>query len=85
MDARGRATVKRAAAEGCTVLIGSGSIYRIMPCTEEAAMRAIESSQRSELKLVSLPPEKALAAGADLLEDDADGPDDLYEDEDKPF
>jgi hypothetical protein len=57
------ATVKRAAAPGVTVLVGAGSIYRICPCTEEAAMAAIERGVRSELKLISLPPEKAIAAG----------------------
>jgi len=56
------AKVVRAATAGCSVLVGAGSIYRIVPCTEEAAMKAIESSQRSELKLVELPPQMALAA-----------------------
>jgi len=54
------ATVLRAASEGCSVLIGSGSVYRITPCTEGAAMRAIENGVRSELKLISLPPERLL-------------------------
>lgn len=53
-------TVLRAASEGCTVLIGSGSIYRLTPCTEAACMRAIESGMRAELKLISLPEAKAL-------------------------
>lgn len=72
------AVVKRAAAPGCSVLVGAGSIYRILPCDEAAAMRAIESSQRSELKLISLPTEKAINATFDLpltdsdLEDDED-------------
>lgn len=65
------AKVKRAGAEGCTVLIGAGSIYRMVPCSEDAAMRAIEQTQRAELKLVELPPQMALAAGASA-EDDED-------------
>jgi hypothetical protein len=56
------AKVRRAVAPGCSVLVGAGSIYRIVPCSEAAAMQAIENSQRAELKLIELPPEKALAA-----------------------
>ena len=55
------AKVKRAARPGVSVLIGAGSIYRIVPCSEAAAMRAIENSQRAELQLVELPPDKVLA------------------------
>lgn len=61
----GGATVVRAASEGHSVLVGAGSIYRILPCTEAAAMRAAESAIRSELKLIALPEAKALAAAAD--------------------
>lgn len=63
--------VLRAASPGLSVLVGAGSIYRIVPCSEAAALRAIESSQRAELKLIELPPEKALAAAVlmDDLED----------------
>ena len=70
------AKVKRASSEGCTVLIGSGSIYRIVPCTEDAAMRAIEREVRSELKLVELPPQLALGAGVPLGSHDGDSEDD---------
>lgn len=58
--------VQRPAAEGYSVLVGANSIYRIFPCTEAAALRAIESSAPRELKLVELPPEKALAVSFDL-------------------
>lgn len=67
-------TVLRAASEGCSVLVGSGSIYRIVPCTEAAALRAIESSVRSELKLISLPEVKVLTSSgprvAEYVEED---------------
>lgn len=64
------ATVLRAASEGHSVLIGSGSIYRILPCTEAAAMRAAESAIRSELKLISLPEAKSLPSPiAEMVED----------------
>lgn len=68
------ATVKRAATEGVTVLVGAGSIYRIVPCTEAAALKAIELAVRSNLKLVSAPPELVLTAGRDD-EDDEGGRD----------
>lgn len=55
------AVVKRAAWPDCSVMVGAGSIYRIMPCDEAAALKAIESSQRPELKLISLPEGMALA------------------------
>lgn len=62
------AKVQRAASEGHSVLVGAGSIYRIIPCTEAAAMRAVEVEIRSELKLISLPEAKALSA-PDVEED----------------
>lgn len=71
------ATVQRAAREGHSVLVGAGSIYRIIPCTEAAAMKAIEGNGRSELKLISLPPEKAIATPS---EDDNDS---FYQDEEE--
>jgi hypothetical protein len=78
------AKVKRAASEGCSVLIGAGSIYRIVPCTESAAMRALEAAERAELKLVELPPQMALAAGARAESDDFDDEDEEEEDESLP-
>lgn len=55
------AKVQRAAAPGCSVLVGAASIYRIIPCDQAAAMKAIEALQRPELKLISLPEQKQLA------------------------
>ena len=81
------AKVRRAACPGLSVLVGAGSIYRIVPCSEAAALKAIESSQRAELKLIELPPEKALAAAAD--EENGDEQEDDEEeyppDEDEEF
>lgn len=59
------AKVSRAATKGCSVLVGAGSIYRICPCSEAAALKAIEANTRPELKLIELPPDKALPAGGD--------------------
>jgi hypothetical protein len=58
--------VKRAAVDGVTVLLGSPSIYRIIPCTEAAAMLAIEKSVRAPHTLVDVPRAGLLgAAGVD--------------------
>ena len=54
------AKVKRLAAPGHTKIIGCGSIYMISPCTEDAAMKAIEALDRSELKLIELPANQQL-------------------------
>lgn len=65
--------VQRAERPGVSVLVGAGSIYRIIPCTEAAALKAIEASVRSELKLVEAPPVRALAAS--VSNEDFDEPD----------
>ncbi len=84
---RAGATVQRAAIEGVSVLVGAGSIYRIVPCTEAAALKAIENGVRSDLKLVSAPPELALnAAGPDADEEgdeDGEGDGDSVDQEDR--
>lgn len=73
------AVVKRGAVEGISVLVGAASIYRIIPCTESAAIKAIENGVRSELKLISAPPELVLAAGHERDEEDEE------DEEDEPF
>jgi hypothetical protein len=65
-------TVRRMARPGVTALIGAGSIYRILPCTEAAAMKAIEQEGRAPLQLISLPEGKQLTAGAGSGNDDED-------------
>jgi hypothetical protein len=75
------ATVQRIARPGSTVLVGAGSIYRICPCTEEAALKAIDATERAELKLISLPEGKALPAPES---DDPDSEEDPYEDREEP-
>ena len=52
--------VQREAQPGSSVLVGAGSIYRICPCTEEAALKAIDGTVRAELKLIKVPEGKAL-------------------------
>jgi hypothetical protein len=62
--------VKRPKIIAHTVLVGSNSIYRIIPCSEAAAMRAIRENQRRPLMLVRLPEGKAIAAGETVDETD---------------
>ena len=72
-------TVKRLATPGCSVLIGAGSIYRIIPCDEAAALKAIDSNERPALKLISLPEGRALPEpeeSKDEIDDDAGDDDD---------
>ena len=68
--------VKRQASPGVSVLVGAGSIYRIIPCSEAAAMKAIEAGVRSELCAVDVP---QLAAPAE--EPDGDDPDEFFDDD----
>ncbi len=68
--------VKRADIPAATVLVGAGSIYRIIPCDEAAAMKAIRSSQRPPLMIVRLAEGKQIAGNsADFPDDDPDDDD----------
>lgn len=71
--------VKYAALEGVSVLVGSASIYRIIPCTEAAVMKAIRNGGRRPLMVVSTPEEKLSLTAASV--DDDDDEDDPLEDE----
>jgi len=57
-------TVKEFATPGYSKLFGVGAIYSMTPCDEAAARRAVEELQPRPLMLVSLPAEKAIAAGS---------------------
>lgn len=73
--------VRRPAVPGHSVMVGAGSIYRITPCDEAAALKALERT-RPELKLVSVAADKALPEPQPLADPDAGGDD---EDEDDEF
>lgn len=64
--------VKREDIPAATVLVGSGSIYRIIPCDEAAATKAIRSSIRPPLILVKLADAKQITAGDIAEEQDPD-------------
>lgn len=63
--------IKRCAAAGYTRILGIGAIYAINPCSEETAMRAVESLLKPEIKVVDLV-ERARPAIAPADEDDED-------------
>jgi hypothetical protein len=56
--------VRRPKIEAVSVLVGAGSIYRIIPCTEEVALKAIAENEHRPLILVKLPELAQLAAAA---------------------
>ena len=73
--------VKRLARPGSSVLVGASSIYRIIPCSEAAAMRAIENEQRTALKLIEIPESARLAPPEDRTYECCGGtPEDGHED-----
>jgi len=57
--------IKRGAIAPASVLVGAGSIYRITPCTEAAALKAIEQSVCRPLIPVGLPDLPALVEPED--------------------
>jgi len=70
--------VKRGDIEAATVLVGAGSIYRIIPCDEAAAHKAIRSSIRPPLILVRLGELRQIASSIDPEdEDDSDSSGDV--------
>lgn len=47
--------VERAAHPGKTVFIGPSSIFRMTPCTEEAARAVLERNMPTPIKILSIP------------------------------
>jgi hypothetical protein len=62
--------VRRKARPPVSVLVGAGSIYRIIPCTEAVALATIERETRAELIVVELPVGKSLPPPEEVEEDD---------------
>ena len=54
--------VKRPKIEAVSVLVGAGAIYRIIPCTEEVALKTISEGELRPLILVKVPEMAQLAA-----------------------
>lgn len=69
--------VKFPKVESVSVLVGSASIYRITPCTEEVARIEAERSTQRPLLLVRLPEDIALPAPVPDEEDEDDLEDDF--------
>src|ERR1051326_2593236 len=66
--------VKRESSPARSCLVAPSSLYAINPCTEEAAMLAIERSVHRPLIALEIPPQAALppAPGAEEWDDDQD-------------
>lgn len=72
--------VKRSAVDGRSRLVGPGAVYALNPCSEAAARKAIESTVRRDLAIISLPEGKQLVApDEELPEEEYDEGDDNEE------
>ena len=69
--------VREPAIEGVSVLVGSGSIYRIIPCTEAVAIKAVRETQRKPLVVVSMPVPVGLPAPTSPVDEDYEDHEDL--------
>lgn len=67
--------VKRASLSARSCLVAPSSLYAINPCTEQAALKAIELGVRRPLIALEIPPQAALNAAPDH-DDDSDQYDD---------
>lgn len=75
--------VRKAATEPLTQFVGPQSIYNMIACTEEAALKALEANTPREIILLEAPKEKQLAVGMTLPgeeEEDHTADNDLEED-----
>lgn len=74
------AKVRRQRVAGRSCLVAPGSLYALNPCTEEAALAAIEASTTRPLMLLELP--EGLKAQAKITSGDPDDEDDFEADPD---
>ncbi len=75
-------TVTEDAVPGFTKLFGTGAIYAMTPCTEEAALKAVEAIQSRPLLKVTPPAQPALSAAVVDRDAFGVGPDDDNDDDD---
>lgn len=72
--------VKRPSSPASTCLVAPGSLYAMNPCSEQAAMLAIERSIQRPLIILELPEAARLTEGADTAEGHDPLADENYED-----
>ena len=53
--------IQRSGSEGRTRFIGPGAVYAMNPCTQDAAMKAIEAMTSRDVKVIELVRPKSLA------------------------
>jgi hypothetical protein len=68
--------------EAYTKLLGPGSIFAITPCTEQAAMKAVESTHTRPLLKVDLPPSTPMLTTGQYPNQDDDLIDEEHDDAD---
>jgi hypothetical protein len=76
------ATVKEAAVQGYTKYFGPGAIYAMTPCTEQVAVKAVESMQARRVTAVALPEDAGRLIAAPVTSDAEDAED---AEDDEPF
>ena len=65
--------VKRPAIDGRTSMVGPSTIYRLTPCTEAVAKKALESRRQRAMAVVSFPAGAQLQAPASDEDDEDEG------------
>lgn len=77
--------IQEGAVQGYSKLLGTGAIYAITPCTEAAALKAVEEMQRRPLLKVTVPERPALEAAPADRDDNGDDieADDLGDEDDE--
>lgn len=79
--------VERQALPGKTAYVGPASIFRLTPCTEETARKAVEELIPAPIKILSIPERAQITSGEepDGTENDADPDFQDSELEEEPF
>lgn len=72
--------VQRPAMSGKTTYVGPQAIFRLTPCTEETAMKAIEQLIPSPIKILSLVEIVKIGDGGDIYGADDNDPEPDFED-----
>ncbi len=72
--------VRRPAVSGRSRLVSPGAVYSLNPCTEEAALAALEATSARPLIAIDIPAALIAASEPDEPDDDEDDP---YEDDEE--
>ena len=73
--------VQREVLPGKTVYVGPSAVFRLTPCDEDTARRAIERMLPSPIKILSIPDQAKLVTAGDLADEQDPDDDDFGDDE----